>query len=141
MSRGILWVPLQLRYSDCDMMGHVNNAVFLSYFELARVHYGRCFFADWLDWKSRGFLIARNEVDYLQPLLLTAKAPGVSVWCSRVGRSSFDFSYEVREEDGQPVYARGRTVAVYMDLEADQPLPIPDEARRKLESLIPDNTV
>jgi acyl-CoA thioester hydrolase len=139
MNQGILWVPLQVRYCDCDMMGHVNNAVYLSYFELARVHYGQRFFSDWLDWKTRGFLIARNEVDYVQPLLLTARAPGVSIWCSRVGRSSFDFSYEVCEEGGQPVYARGRTVAVFMDLVNYKSLPIPDDARRKLESLIPVN--
>lgn len=139
MSQGILWVPLQVRYCDCDMMGHVNNAVFLSYFELARVQYGKHFFSDWLDWKTRGFLIARNEVDYVQPLLLTAKAPGVSIWCSRVGRSSFDFSYEVCEEGRERVYARGRTVAVFMDLVNHKPLPIPDNARRMLESLIPEN--
>lgn len=130
-------IPLQLRYCDCDMMGHVNNAVFLSYFEVARVHYGRRYFADFLDWKTRGFLVVRNEVDYLQPLLLTAKAPGVRIWCSRVGGSSFDFAYEVCEQDGAIVYARGRTVVVYMDLVQQKPMPVPDDFRSRLEALIP----
>ena len=30
---------ISVRFADCDMMGHVNNAVYLSYFEEARMHY------------------------------------------------------------------------------------------------------
>ncbi|MCS6978696.1 MAG: acyl-CoA thioesterase [Flavobacteriales bacterium] len=132
-----LWVPLQVRYVDCDMMGHVNNAVFLSYFELGRVAYGRRYLGDFLDWKRNGFLVARHEVDYTMPLLLTAPEPGVEVWCSRVGRSSFDFSYVLREAAGSPVYARGRTVAVYMNLTHGASEALPPDLRQHLERLIP----
>ncbi|MCS6980700.1 MAG: acyl-CoA thioesterase [Flavobacteriales bacterium] len=131
MDEARLLVPIQIRYSDCDMMGHVNNAVYLSYFEVARVHFGRRHFRDFLDWHSTGFLVARNEIDYLKPLLLNTPQPGVEIWISRVGNSSFDFSYHVVDAD-QGVYARGRTVAVYMLLKENRSAPLPDSFREYL---------
>lgn len=134
MDEARLLVPLQLRYSDCDMMGHVNNAVFLSYFEVARVHFGRRHFRAFLDWRSTGFLVARNEIDYLKPLLLSTPQPGVEIWISRVGTRSFDFSYLVLDAD-KALYAKGRTVAVYMLLQENRSAPLPDPFRQHLSHL------
>jgi acyl-CoA thioester hydrolase len=70
---------IQVRFSDCDMMGHVNNAVYLSYFEMARIYYFGILLAKDRDWKKEGVLLRKNEVEYLKPVLLH-EVPEISVF-------------------------------------------------------------
>ena len=75
---------IQVRFSDLDIMGHVNNSVYLSYFEYARVHYfGQLLGTDW-NWKTDGVLLVRNEVEYLRPVLLN-DTPEVTVYTEEIG--------------------------------------------------------
>ncbi len=122
-------IPLQLRFADTDALGHVNNACFLSYFELARVAYFNEVLGDVVDWKSRGIILARTEVDYRFPLFLQDK-PVVKVRCSQVGNKSFVMSYLI-EEEGK-VFAEGNTVMVCYDFVENKPFPMPDEWRFKI---------
>ena len=60
-------VHLQIRFADIDSMGHVNNAVYLSYFEYTRLHYFKALLpANW-DWVSNGIILAQTEVSFLNP--------------------------------------------------------------------------
>ena len=61
-------VRVDVRFRDLDPLGHVNNAVFLSYMELARIRYFQRISPDWLE--EGHFVVARMEVDYLRPILL-----------------------------------------------------------------------
>jgi len=61
--------PIQIRFSDIDRLDHVNNACYLNYFELARVHYFNEVLTR-IDWSRQGFVIARTEINHLLPLHL-----------------------------------------------------------------------
>jgi acyl-CoA thioester hydrolase len=129
MSRFSVTIPLQLRFADTDALGHVNNACFLSYFELARVAYFQKVLGDVVDWKSRGIILARTEVDYRLPLFLQDK-PVVNVRCSQVGNKSFVMSYRI--DEGGKVFAEGNTVMVCYDFLENKPFPMPEEWRQKI---------
>src|SRR6201994_3088515 len=58
---------IQVRFSDLDYYGHVNNATYLTYFETARVDYWREV-VKW-DWNNNGIILARSEVNYLKPIM------------------------------------------------------------------------
>ncbi|AMA75025.1 esterase [Thermus parvatiensis] len=121
-------VPVQVRFRDLDALGHVNNAVYLTYFEVARVAY---FSRLERDWVGRGhFILARAEVDFLRPIHLEDPVE-VGVRVVRIGRSSFDMEYrvEVRGEEA----ARGRTVQVW--LEGGSPAPLPEAIRERIRAL------
>jgi acyl-CoA thioester hydrolase len=61
-------VPIQVRFRDLDALGHVNNAVYLTYLEVARAAYFSRLEPDWV---GKGhFILARAEVDFLRPILL-----------------------------------------------------------------------
>ncbi|MFN4071655.1 MAG: acyl-CoA thioesterase, partial [Thermus caldifontis] len=60
-------VPIQVRFRDLDALGHVNNAVYLTYFEVARAAYFQRLKEDWLE--KGHFILARAEVDFLRPIL------------------------------------------------------------------------
>lgn len=121
-------VPMQVRFRDLDALGHVNNAVFLTYFEVARAAYlGRLE----RDWVEKGhFILVRAEVDFLRPILLEDPVE-VGVRVVRLGRSSFDMEYLLLARGEEA--ARGKTVQVW--LEGGRPVPLPSAIRKRIEAL------
>ncbi len=120
-------VKLEVRYADLDTLGHVNNAVYLTYFEQARVHLLSEYYR-----KTKGdfdFVIAHAEVDYLHPIFL--EEIRVRVWVSRIGNTSFTLSYEIYNSEGI-LCARGNTVQVVYDVRRGTKKPIPEDFRQYL---------
>lgn len=106
-------------------MGHLNNAVFLTYLEQARIRWwepqlqGR-------PWQEHGFLIARTEINYRKPVLFH-DVIRVELAVSQIGTSSFTLGFKLfRAKDGD-LMAEGHTVQVMMDFEAERPRPLPAE--------------
>ena len=120
---------LQVRFRDCDLFGHVNNAVYFTYMEEARWAYWREISGD-----GHGrlpLILARTECDFVRPL-----QPGerLDVWLgvTQIGRTSFSMDCEMLDERGQEV-ARGKAVMVTYDYAAAKPLPVPDWCRARIE--------
>ena len=121
-------VPIQVRFRDLDALGHVNNAVYLTYLEVARVAYFSRLQRDWLE--KGHFILARAEVDFLRPILLEDPVE-VGVRVARLGRSSFDMEYLVLAAGEEA--ARGKTVQVW--LEGGRPAPLPQEVRARIAAV------
>jgi len=118
--------PVQIRFADIDKLGHVNNAVFLSYIELARMHYFEEV-AGGIAWDRLGVIVARVEIDYLEPVVL-GDTMRVTTACSRIGTKSFDLSYNLlRRAGGKETEAsRALTVMVCYDYRTGKSVPLPD---------------
>ena len=124
--------PIEVRFSDLDALGHVNHATFLSYLEHARVTWWRPRLGA-RPFEDDGFVMARVEVDYRNPILLGDQVR-VELRCDRVGNSSFTLACRlVREPDGA-VLADARTVQVMMDFATMRPRPLTAETRAWLEA-------
>jgi acyl-CoA thioester hydrolase len=119
---------LDVRFRDLDPMGHVNNAVYVSYLEQARLDYFEGVLG--LDATAPGNVVASLDVDYRQSLELDADVR-VAVWVERLGESSLEMRYEIR--DGETVAAAAATTQVVVDWEG-RPRPIPDEWRERVRS-------
>jgi len=63
-------IPIQIRFIDIDRLDHVNNACFLSYFELGRVKYFNEVLNRHINWNDSGFVIARTEINHITPIYL-----------------------------------------------------------------------
>ena len=122
-------VPLHVVFRDLDLYGHVNNAVFLTYFETARTLL-------WFEITGRrgagdlDFIVAHAECDYRRQIDLEP----IEI-CIRVGEirnTSFETVYEIRKNNGTEVAATGRVVVVLFDWARQSKLVIDDEMRRKL---------
>ena len=79
----LIETPIQIRFVDIDQLGHVNNAVYLTYLEVSRVPYFNSIVGK-IDWLRRGIILAKAEVDYKTPILLNDQIK-VKTWCSRIG--------------------------------------------------------
>jgi acyl-CoA thioester hydrolase len=126
---------LEVRFRDCDAMGHTNNAVYLTYLEQAR-------FAHWRSlWgfgdpqtppEMPGVILARVEADYRRPSRY-GDALEVRLTVAEVGRSSFRYEYEIVNEKEETVLT-AKTVQVMYDYAAGKPVAIPDRIRALLGS-------
>lgn len=124
---------IQVRFSDIDALGHVNNARFLEYFELARVYFFNEVVGKQWDWNKHGLILAKNEVEYLQPVFLNDYVQ-VHLWCDRMGNKSFDMAYELTAGEGEEmvIKAKGKSVVVCIDYKTQQTIPVPQEWRDKM---------
>jgi len=116
--------PIVVRYGDLDPQGHVNNAGFITYLEHARVSYIRQL--DLWDGKTFleiGFILARLELDYKTPILMTDEVE-VGVRVSRLGNKSLDMEYLIRESVTGIVFADGKTVQVAYDYHDKKTIPL-----------------
>lgn len=122
---------LEMRFTDLDMMGHVNNAMYFTYMEIGRTKYWTQ--AIQWDWKKTGVVIGQASINYLKPLHLGDKI-SIYVRTSRIGNTSFDLDYMVvKMVNGQEVIcSKGKTVCVVYDYETKSPAAIPDRERNKM---------
>ena len=111
-----------------DAYGHVNNVVYLTYLEEARVDMLFVLGAE-LGGKalSDGVLVARHEIDYKRPLVFHPRGVDIEMWVSAVKGASFEISYEVRDET--TVFAHAASVLVAYDLAAGRPRRLSVEER------------
>lgn len=109
-------IQIEVRFVDIDVMGHVNNAVYLNYFEQARMHFFRAAIGKEWDWINSGILLARNEIDYLSPTVLMDELQ-IETWCSRIGTKSLDFEYLafVMNNNDKIIRVKGKSILVCYD--------------------------
>ena len=122
---------IAVRFADIDAFGHVNNAVYLTYFEIARSSYWDEV-VHW-DWTQMGIIIGRAEINYLKPIELNDRVLAY-VRTSRVGNSSFDVDYAlVKIVNGEEVLCTtGSTSCVTFDYRLNASAAIPDAHRIKM---------
>lgn len=120
--------PLQVRFRDTDAFGHVNNAVFATYVELARVRY----FLDVLQpdepFDRLPLILARLELDFRSPIELGDEV-AVETRVDRIGRSSIGMRHRMIAGLEGRLAADVTSVIVVYDYGTRRPMPVPDEWR------------
>lgn len=122
--------PVEVRFRDLDALGHVNNAVFLTYLESARIAY-------WLELVGRDrlegieMILARVEIDYRSPAYYRDQLD-VGVRIATLRRSSFSMAFRIVERSGPRLVAEGSKVLVHYDYAAGRSSPVPDALRRRM---------
>jgi acyl-CoA thioester hydrolase len=120
--------PLEIRFRDLDMLGHVNNAVYLSYLEQARMVYLQRL---GLRADHPTTILVRNEIDYSRPVFLLDTLE-VFVRVARIGTKSLKFQYEIHAN--RIPCAKASSVIVWYDFVAQKSVPVPADARGAIEA-------
>lgn len=130
--------PIQIRFKDIDVMGHVNNANHFTYLELARTQYFDDVVSDSINWKEEGIILAHLEIDYKKPILLQDNL-FVYSRVSKLGSKSFEFEYHIVVENDDSIYivASGKSVQVCFNYVSSKTIPVPDSWRAKVEAYEP----
>jgi YbgC/YbaW family acyl-CoA thioester hydrolase len=127
----LLSSEMKVRSYELDAYGHVNHAVFLHYYEQARLEYlerrGLSFRTFW----EEGYLtvIVRAEVDYIKPLEMSQRItiPGE---IEQVGDTSIILHQEILRLPERELVSRGRFVVVFLSRETNRPVAVPDSFRQ-----------
>jgi acyl-CoA thioester hydrolase len=125
-------VPWQVIFRDIDAFGHVNNAVYFTYYEWARAQL-------WFELTGGGapgdigFIVARAECDFI--LQVGLEQIEIAVRIGEMRNTSLDFLYELRRDEGRQIAATGKVVCVLYDWVRKSKMPISDEFRRKVKEL------
>lgn len=121
---------LQVRFRDIDAFGHVNNAVFFSYVELARIRYLLEVLEPATGFDRLPLILARVELDYRSPIQFGEEV-SVETRIDRVGRTSFAMSHRMTASPGNRLVGDVQTVLVTYDYATARPMPVPDDWRRR----------
>lgn len=123
-------IRIDVEWRDLDAAGHVNNAVYLSYMETARV---RAYFAltGGQAAKDLDIILARATVDFRSPATL-GETIEVEVRPGRVGETSFVLAYTLRDAASGRIVAEGESVLVSFDYARQTKRPVPDALRARL---------
>ncbi len=119
---------LETRYNDYDTAGHVNNAVYLTYFEVARMKVWAALVGPRRD---VGFVIAEASVRYVSRAQL-GDPLAIDIRTAEVRDKAWVWSYRVLDSRDGRLVADGRTVQVMYDFAAGSAVPIPAELRSRL---------
>lgn len=121
-------VTVPVRFRDLDSENHVNNAVYVTYLEQARIEYledvvGRTAL-------ESGLVAANISVDYERPILIDHDVI-VALRVTDIGTSSIEMEYEIRADGTRAASAESTIVTV--SREEDTTRPVPDGWRERIE--------
>jgi len=134
----LIALRLTVRFSDCDPLGHVNNAVYSTYLEQARIVLWRRQAglelrraASGNQPRGEGFILARTEIDFRSEAH-DGDELEVRMGLEGFGRTSARYGYEIVDVETGRLVAEAKTVQVWYDYEAGRPVPLTEETKAKL---------
>ena len=127
---------VEVRLADTDAMGHVNNAAYLTYVEIARVAYYEQVTGQALPLgvhgSEEGMILAEIRMTYRSPAFF-GETLAVESRVERIGRTSFRMVHRITAPESR--YGPARLIAtsdstlVSYDYTDERPIPVPDEWR------------
>ena len=130
-----IWAHDKLRFSDTDMVGHVNNTNFSVFCETGRVSFNRTAALQHVDRDRYMFLVARVAINMRGEIHFPGQVD-IGTGVAAIGRSSFTLGQGLFVEDRNVATAEG--VLVMVDRHSHRPAPLPAPLRDGLlEWLLP----
>ena len=124
---------LHPRFRDTDAMGHINNAVYITYLEVARQEYWARIDGT-TDYQKVPFILAHVRCDFRSEALMH-EVLEIAIRCPWIGSKSFAFAYEIRDQATKRLILEAETVQVCYDYGEKSSIPVPERLRRALEGI------
>jgi len=120
------------RFRDTDAMGHINNAVYVTYIEVARQVYWEKLDRE-SDYARVPFILAHVTIDFRSEALVS-EVLEIGIRCEWIGSKSFAFSYEIHAKTSGRLVVEATSVQVCYDYTSKKSLPMPESLRKRLEA-------
>ena len=122
-------LPIQIRFSDIDAIGHINNNIYFSYFDLGKASYFEDLKSSYVSWTDGIIVVAHLEVDFLVPVFYK-ETIAVDSKIIKVGNKSAVFLQQIRNTLTNEVKCRCTSVVVAFNPKTNKGMAIPDIWRR-----------
>ena len=118
--------PLQLRFNDIDALGHVNNSVYFTFYDLGKSRYFETVKNQSIDWRKADVVIANVNADFLSPIY-SYEQVAVETCCVEIGNRSFKLLQRIINTTTGEIKGICRTIMVGFDVTTGVSAPISDE--------------
>ncbi len=108
-------LPIQLRFSDIDQFGHVNNTVYFSFYDLGKTEYFSSVCKN-VDWHKEAIMVVHIEVDFFEQIY-SHNQIAVQTAVTEIGNKSFKLNQQVVDVNSGQVKCSCKSVMVTYDLE------------------------
>ncbi len=128
---------INIRFKDIDSMGHVNNAVFFTYFEEGRKALFQTLF-NTVELTNFSFILGHVSCDFIRPIKLNDSVI-IQLWISETGKKKFGIKYILANKKNEStVYAKGYSVQVFYDYKKNKTVAVSQEFIDKISDYIED---
>ncbi len=125
-------IEIPVRWYDMDAFGHVNNSVFFTYFEQARISWWHSIVPADISFQDTGPVIINAHCTF-QKAIIYPETVSVKLFVGSPGRSSYESFYEICSQKNNAIlYAEGSTKVVWVDRKLERSIPLPDYIRKHL---------
>lgn len=124
-------LPVQLRFSDVDQFGHVNNSVYFSLYDLAKTTYLNDVMAGKVDWRKNGVVVANVQANFFSPIFFTEKV-AIQTATTKIGNKSFTLLQRAINIETNEVKCVCQTVMVSYDIDTKQSQVIPEICKKAI---------
>lgn len=123
------YMPLQIRFTDIDMLGHLNNAIYVNFFDLGKTHYFSTVLGGPLNWDTISLVIVNINCSFLAPVHFTDKIEVFTKTVS-IGERSVKMDQRIVNSETGETHATCQTVLAGFDIRNQSGIPVTDEWRR-----------
>lgn len=123
---------IQMRFNDIDVLGHVNNAVQITYFDFGKVRYFETLKQQILDWRGSDLVMVHFEVDFMEPIFRQNNIV-VKTKVYEIGNKSLKLVQILQDTETLHIKSVCRSVMCGFDTNTNQALVISDEWRNLIQ--------
>ncbi len=123
-------MPVQIRFSDVDQYGHMNNSSYFSIYDLAKTSYMRDVFGD-KNWRDLGIVVANINADFLAPVFFSDDLY-IETTVIHLGHKSFTLLQRAINKASGVLKCQCRTVMVGYDMATKEPVELPDSFKKTI---------
>jgi len=124
---------VQIRFNDVDIAGHVNNAMYFQYLDYARLQYFKQVFQDTIEWRKKGFVLVKIDIEYLASIFLEDNI-SVKTKINKIGNKSIEMQQQIiKDSDGKEILTSNCiSVLVGYDYQMKSSSTIPEQWKNKI---------
>ncbi|MBR3896377.1 MAG: acyl-CoA thioesterase [Bacteroidaceae bacterium] len=124
-------MPAQIRFSDVDQFGHVNNSVYFSLYDLAKTTYIKEVLSGRMKWNEVGIVVANISANFMNPIFFMDNV-NIETSTIELGNKSFTLLQRAIDPDSGVVKCECRTVMVVYDLKEQTPMSMPEDYKQAI---------
>lgn len=123
--------PLQLRFNDVDVLGHVNNSVYFGFYDTGKAHYLEDVNGSPVDWQHVDTVVANVNCAFIAPIYFHEEIE-VLTTCLSIRDKSFTLLQMIREKNHGCIKSVCESVMVCFDAASGKSCLVSEDWRRRL---------
>lgn len=132
--------PVQIRFNDIDILGHVNNTVYFSFYDTGKAFYFNAVKGGKMNWQKVETVIANIDCAFIRPVHFGDDI-AVLTRCVAIHEKSFILRQAILERKSGEICSLADTVMVTFDPDSLKPVPVTDEWRGMIRRLEEDDSL